>query len=122
MATNAEMFGMLQSLEPVLECSGMVGYAAARNTRLLRQACAEYLAKQEELVNELGEPEMDGNGLPTGRVVITPASPNFGEFIESLGRYADIEHDFEPFRIPIGEAIGMLTGTQMLSLDWMLED
>jgi hypothetical protein len=53
---------------------------------------------------------------------MSPASERFRDFADELRRYAEISHDFEPFRIKYTEAIGQLSGQEMLAVDWMFED
>lgn len=119
--TNAEMMGMLAALRPLLERTDMLGYAAARNTRLLKAACSEYLEMQERLIAELGEPETDDEGNPTGGFSIKFGSSAFAEFERAIGTFAPIEHGFEPWRIDPSEAVGRLSGTQLLGLEWMFD-
>ena len=113
---------MLKALEPALEQRNKVGYAAARNARILQNELTEYLTRKNELVMEYGTPEVDENGNETGQVSISPMSENFGNFIEEIERYAQIEHDPQLMTIKYEEAIGILSGSEMLELEWMLED
>ncbi|MEC4272968.1 hypothetical protein VJ923_07340 [Adlercreutzia sp. R25] len=120
--TNYEMSRRLGQLGQVLDRADLIGYAAARNTRVLREACSEYLQMQDALVRELGEPETDGEGAETGAYRLDFASPNFPEFARRMDEIAPIESEIEVFRIRVDEAIGKLSGTQLLELDWMFED
>lgn len=118
--TNAQLSGLLDVLAPLLDKVDIVGYAAARNAKLIRQLCLEFLTLRDKLIAELGEPEIDESGNETGFFIIKEDSPNFKEFINKLDDIASIEHEFTPFKIPIEKAIGVLSGSQMLALDWML--
>ncbi|MCI8469368.1 MAG: hypothetical protein HFJ75_07800 [Eggerthellaceae bacterium] len=120
--SNKRMSEMIDQLAPVLENRDIVGYAAARNTRVLRSECAEFLDMQKRLIIELGEPVLDDDGNPTGEIELALDSPRFAEFSELIGKLADVEHEVELFTLPIEEAIGKLTGTQLLALDWMFEE
>lgn len=120
--SNHEMERRLMSLEQVLDRTDVIGYAAARNTRILREACGEYRQMRDKLVCELGEPDTDEDGNETGLSRISFSSPNFAEFVDRIGGIAEIESDVEVFRISIDEAIGKLSGTQLLELDWMFEE
>lgn len=119
--TNAQMDQMLQSLEPFLDRADVIGYAAARNTRLLHTELSEYLERKLKLLQEYGEEE-SVDGAPTGRVCIKAGMPGFGEFVESLSAFGEIAHEPELFTLPYEEAIGKLTGAELLALDWMFED
>lgn len=120
--TNEQMRIMLESLSGVLDRADLIGYAAARNTRALRDCAAEYLARVDALAREYGEPVLDGEGNPTGAVVVPFESPRFAEFEERMAEWGGIEHEPDLYRIPVSEAIGKLSGTQMLALDWMFEE
>ena len=122
MATNIQMEQMLASLQKHLDRGDMIGYAAARNTRVLEGELVEYFAKRNELAVKYGEPEKDGEGNETGRVSIQPMSDNFVLFIEELGKFAEIEHEPNLFKIDYAEAIGNLSGSELLDIDWMFED
>ena len=56
---NVELNNMLKSLEKVLRYNGRVGYAAARNTRLIRDALTEFQNVQLGLMEKYGEKELD---------------------------------------------------------------
>ena len=128
--TNEQMRVMLDSLSEARDSQGMsaldredaIGYAAYRNARILRECCAEYIQRVQALGEEYGRPEMDAEGNPTGRTVVPYDDPRFGEFEEKMSAWGNIEHRPDLYRIPIGEAVGKLSGTQMLALDWMFEE
>ncbi len=120
--TNFQMALALEHLAPLLERTDLIGYAAARNTRLLRQEAAEYLEARERLVCELGEQELDGDGQPTGVVAVHVGTPAFDEFRRRMAELDGIEAKLKVFRVPVGKAIGKLSGTQLLALDWMFEE
>lgn len=113
---------MIDALSKHLERTDKIGYAAARNTRILSNASVEYYQRRESLINKYGEVELDESGKPTGRKVLNFTSPNFGDFAAELEEYALIEHDVELFRIPFSEAEGKLSGGDLLRIDWMFED
>lgn len=119
---NIEMENMLSQLEPLLEMKGKVGYAAARNTRLLRENNQEYQRLKHDLISQYGEPEHDEHGEETGQISITSTSPNFGKFASELTPLADMEHEVDIFTVPMNEAVDILTGQQLLNLWWMFEE
>lgn len=127
--TNEQMRLMLESLSEARDSQGhsaldredMIGYAAFRNARILRECCAEYIQRAQALAGEYGRPEIV-DGEPTGRTVVPYDDPRFDEFDEKMRRWGGIEHRPDLYRIPIDEAVGKLSGTQMLALDWMFEE
>ena len=51
---NLEMVAMVQELRPLLSHRDIVGYAAARNTRVLSRSLTEYTAFRDRLVEKYG--------------------------------------------------------------------
>lgn len=120
--TNREMELMAKSLEPHLERRDVVGYAAARDTRILRNEMAEYLQRREELVEKYGEAVVDEEGRPTGQVELRFDSPKFKDYLDEISEYANYTHEPQLYKIPADKCIGLLSGTEILEIDWMLED
>jgi hypothetical protein len=118
---NIQMEQMLTQLQPMLQFRDKLGYVAARNTRFLKDALAEFLSFKEELIRKYGEEEIC-EGAHTGRISISPDSPNFKAFTEEFEKIADIEHEVELMTLTYDEVIGILSGEEMLALDWMLKD
>ena len=113
---------MLLSLEPLLERRDIVGYAAARNTRVLQAEAMEYLKRRDELIEKYGEPEFADNGTPTGRTQLHIGSDAYKRFADDLALYSNIKHRPLLFKIPYEEAIGKMSGTEILACEWMLVD
>lgn len=120
--TNEQMYQMLLSLEPLLERRDIVGYAAARNTRVLQAEAMEYLKRRDELIEKYGEPEFADNGTPTGRTQLQIGSDAYMRFADDLALYSNIKHRPLLFKIPYEEAIGKMSGTEILACEWMLVD
>lgn len=120
--TNQEMDAMLASLEKFLERKDVIGYAAARNARILRNELTEYTKVRDELVMKYGEADTDEQGNPTGQVSLSVTSPDFPKFADEIGRFATITHEPELFRIKFEQAIGQLSGSELLEVEWMFED
>lgn len=119
--TNAQMAAMLFQLKPILSQRNKIGYVAARNYRLLSNSLIEYETFKRELVEKYGEEERDPNtGMPY--VSIKLGSPNFKMFCEELEPYNNIEHDVELMTAKYEEAVGVLSGEEILAVEWMLED
>ena len=119
---NIEMERMIDSLEPLLERTDKVGYAAARNTRILRNEIQEYLTRRDELIYKYGEQEVDEDGNQTGRTMLALESENFEKYADEIQEWAYIEHSPDVFKLKYEDVIGKLTGAEILSIDWMLED
>lgn len=121
--TNLAMAKMLASMEPFMQtATGLFGYAIARNTRKIRDACTEYLNARESLICELGEADLDDNGQPTGCFTIKTDTDAFVEFSRRIGSYANIEHDVDLFMVPYNALPKQMTAREMFALDWMIYD
>lgn len=119
---NIEMELMIQSLEPFLDHTDIIGYAAARNTRILMNEIQEYMSRREGLVAKYGEEVLDDEGNPTGQIQLRFDSPNFKAYSDEITEWAEIEHEPPIYKIPAEKCIGLISGRQMLDIQWMLED
>lgn len=120
--SNAQMERMIEELKPLLDHKDVVGYAAARNTRILREETKEYMERREELVLKHGTAIQDEQGNPTGRFEISFGTPAFEEFCQEIEPFAAIEHEPDIFKLKYEDVIGKLSGAEMLKFEWMLED
>lgn len=120
--TNADILEKISILEHFLDRSDIVGYAAARNTRKLRNEIVEYEKFRNNLIKEYGTPEVDENGNETGRFMVMPNSKDFVMVSAKMDELDKIEHNVDIMTIQYEDIIGKLTGSEILSIDWMLED
>ena len=118
---NIEMEQMIAQLEPLLGRNDLIGYAAARNTRILMDETTEYRDLRHDLVMEYGTPEKDDDGNETGRYELRFDSPSWPAYEKEIAEWAMLEHEPDVYKIPAKSAIGQLTGKEMLDLEWMLE-
>ena len=49
-------------------------------------------------------------------------SPKFKEFCDELAPFNEMEHEVELMTAKYDDAIGTLSGEEILAIDWMLED
>ncbi len=118
---NSEMVLMLRSLEPVLSQRNKIGYVAARNHRLISEALTEYNSFRNQLVSKYGEPEIN-NGVETGMVMLKFDSPNFKQFSDEMAPINEIEQELNILTIKYEDTIGLLSGAEIIAIDWMLEE
>lgn len=118
---NSEMVLMLQSLEPILTQRNKIGYIAARNYRLISEALTEYNSFKSELISKYGEPEVN-NGVQTGIVSLKFDSPNFKQFSDELAPINEIKQEVDILTAKYENTIGLLSGAEIIAIDWMLED
>lgn len=119
---NAVMVDMLLQLKPFLARRDKIGYAAARNHRRLAECLTEYERFRNSLIEKYGEQDQDEEGNTLNTISISLNSPNFKMFADELSPYNDMEHEVELMTLPYSEAIGVLTGEEILAIDWMLVD
>ena len=117
---NAEMAAMLNQRRPGDVHRDMIGYFAARNFRVLSECLTEYDAFRNSLIEKYGEETKDDKGRPIIGVKVD--SPNFQKFCDELAPFNEMEHEVELMIAKYTDAIGCLSGEEILGLDWMLED
>lgn len=117
---NIQMLEMINRLNPLLSHRDKIGYAAARNYRILANSLTEYMAFRNALIEKYGESGTDEDGRPT--ILISVHSPKFKMFCEELEPYNNTEHEVDLMTAKYDDAINVLTGDEILSIDWMLED
>ena len=119
---NVDMQRMLDSLHKQLDRVDVIGYTAARNARILRDELTEFFAKRDELIVKHGRPQLDDEGNPTGATIVPFGTDEFAKFMEELMPLTEIEHEPALMKLKYEQAIGNLSGTDLLELDWMFED
>lgn len=117
---NAKMVAMLNQLQPILSHRDKIGYIAARNYRILSECLTEYEAFRNSLIEKYGEETKDDRGRPIIGVKVD--SPNFKLFCDELAPFNEMEHEVEIMTAKYDDVIGCLSGEEVLSIDWMLED
>lgn len=120
--SNFKMEIMVEQLSNLLSRKDVIGYVAARNTRLLKENLTEYLKCKYELILKFGEEEIDENGVSTNKVSINTNSPKFGAFSQELYPLGNIEHEIDIMTLKYADVVGHLSGSEILELDWMLVD
>ena len=111
---NAEAYQSLIIMQESAE-TGMLGFAIAKNRRMLANELVEYDQKRNELIQKYGE-HVDGNNF-----TFTPE--NAKQFYEEMAQYDNIEIEFEPMQV--SEDVfcgGGLTSDQMYALMWMVKE
>lgn len=117
---NAQMVAMLNQIQPILSHRDKIGYIAARNYRILSECLTEYEAFRNSLIEKYGEETKDDRGRPIIGVKVD--SPNFKLFCDELAPFNEMEHEVEIMTAKYDDVIGCLSGEEVLSIDWMLED
>lgn len=117
---NAQAAVMLQQLAPFLVRRDQIGYAAARNYRRLADSLTEYEEFRHDLIEKYGEQTTDDTGLPIFQIKID--SPEFKCFSRELAPLNEVEHAIELMTVKYENVVDILSGEEILAIDWMLED
>ena len=119
---NIQMDQMINSLQKVLSHRDKIGYYAARNYRILNDSLIEYQNFKNSLIAKYGTTDVDSNGNELQTISIKVGSQNFDDFLKELEPFNNIEHEVELMIAKYEDAIGCLSGEEILAIDWMLED
>lgn len=119
--SNKIMESRSVELRSFLDRNDIIGYACARNVRLLTDACKEYILLKNRMVQEYGSAVLDKDGKETGEFYIDQHNDNFKYVFDRLDECGNIEHEVSIFVLTYDEIIQKLTGNEILQLDWMLE-
>lgn len=112
--TNEQILNSISILSH-LEEKGVLGFAIAKNLKKLTEECKEYVEKREELLKKFG------TDIGNSRYEIDP--DKVVDFIESLRPYGELEVDVAVMTVSQDVFCGgNLTSSQMLVLDWMVEE
>lgn len=117
---NSQMAGMLNDLRPILSHRDKIGYIAARNYRILSECLTEYEVFRNGLIEKYGEEVKGDRGQTT--IGIKIGSPNFQKFCDEMAPFNEMEHEVELMVAKYTDVVGVLSGEEVLAIDWMLED
>lgn len=117
---NSQMAVMMANLQPLLSHRDKIGYIAARNYRILGEALTEYEAFRSGLIEKYGEEITDEHGNHTIGIKID--SPEFKAFCDEMAPFNEMEHEVELMIAKYTDAIGNLSGEEILAVDWMFKD
>lgn len=118
--TNTKMHEYIDSLSQCLDCTGILGYAIARNYRKLQEEAADYLQMYNNAIMKFGEETTLPDGSKTYTLNIQ--SEQYAKFIAEIEPLSTVEHNVAIMCVPYKEAINKLSAKQILSLDFMLRD
>lgn len=119
--TNEKLAIMYETLAEPMKQRNIVGYKCAVNARLIRDCIAEFYAYRDDLLRKYGTAVRDDNGRVSD-LQITPESANFDEFVSQYKQIADVEHDLDFKKLSAEEVIDVLSGEEILAIDWMIEN
>lgn len=120
--SNVEIKAMITNLQPILSQRNVIGYVAARNFRVLKDAISDYIEFEREAIVKYGTPDVDENNNPIGTTSISPDSEMFNSFLTEMTPIQNIKHVIPIMLVKFDDVIGQLSGEEILGIDWMLED
>ena len=119
---NFELEAKLMSLQPLLTRRDAIGYAAARNTRILSDALTEFFNFRSDVMRTYGEKETNENGEPTGGLFINADNPHYKDVVDEITKLGNIEQEVSLMTVCSEDVIGKLSGEEILSIDWMFSE
>ena len=119
-ARNDEIAAMVDACQKHLNDTGLLGYACARNARLLTLATLEYAQRREKAVREFGTEVLDEDGNVKG-YTINRDSEAWDRYQEQMAAFDAIEHEVDVFKVKASKLVGEVSGRDMLALDFMLD-
>lgn len=120
--TNFQMEEYVNNLESFLDRNDIIGYAAARNTRILTEASSDYGRIKMQLLRKYGSPVKDEHGNDTDQIKITSDDEHFYEVAEQINLSGNISHEVTIYTISPNVVASELTGREILLIDWMLDE
>lgn len=118
--SNRQLEAMAKSLGPVLKSRSLVGYKAAVNMRAIMNALADYTDYKDSLIREYGTEIKDDDGNVKD-FAVTPSCDGFQDFLHKLNEVSDVEHDVQIMAATPDDVIGVLSGEEIIAIDWMME-
>lgn len=75
------------------KCTGRLGYAVARNMRVLSESLKEYTERKNELIEKYGNKNENGN------YVVINGTDGYRKYLEEIKEYDGIEHDVDIMQV-----------------------
>lgn len=119
--SNITIEGMIATLEKYLDRRDMLGFAAAKNINILKDASREYLDLKNELIQKYGEQMTSDDGMPIPSFRLEVGTEGFDKYMEEIEVFANAESEPNIFKVDASAVVGILTGTEILEIMWMIE-
>ena len=117
---NKTLDAMNTVLDGYLDKTGKLGYAIARNKRLISDNLTEFSAARRGLVEKYGVTTYDDDGNPL-TITVAEGDPNYPKFVEEITPILEAEITVDIFTISSAEAIEQLNAKGFLELEWMID-
>ena len=109
-------------LTKYLDRVDIVGYACARNSRVLDNELKDFNNFKNDFLLQYGHKELDANGVETGVVSLDQTDEQYNNAIKEYQKVLALDRVLPIIKIKYSDVIGLLSGNEILQLDWMLED
>lgn len=114
--SNHQADQYLESLSKHLDVSGKIGYAIARNFRVLRDNCTEYYDKRYSIIDKYGTKQPDSEEKE-----VKPDNPNYSIVKQEIDDLRKIKHEVTICFVEYDQILESFTARDILDLEWMLE-
>lgn len=88
--------------------------------RAIMNALADYTAYKDSLIREYGAEIKDDDGNVKD-FAVTPSCEGFQDFLRKLSEVSEVEHDVRIMTAIPDDVIGVLSGEEIMAIDWMME-
>lgn len=113
--SNFQLDNMLSALSNCSTAGGIVGFAIARNYRIIASALTEYLKTKNEIIQKYGDEDENGNLSVTDPEKLKAAN-------KELSKYASLTQEVNIMKVPEDAFIESgLKGYQIILLGWMTQ-
>ena len=112
----------LSLLSNYLDRVDIIGYACARNSRILENELNEFNNFKNNLLIQYGHKDLDNNGVETGSISLDQTDEKYELAINEYKKIISLDRELPIIKIKYSDVIGLLSGNEILQLDWMLED
>lgn len=100
----------------------IIGYACARNSKTFTKELDEFSDFKKNLLEKYGHKELNENGIETGVVTIDETDAKYEDAMSEYKKVLYLDRNIDIIKIKYTDVIGLLSGNEILQLDWMLED
>lgn len=117
--TNSKMHEYTDILSKYMECTGLFGYAVAKNYRTLTNALTDYFKLYDKMLEKYGTiVNIPNSNRPTYK--LEKDSSAMKAFINELTPISMVVQNVDILQVPYSEDLKNFTGEQLLALDFMI--
>lgn len=111
-----------EAISVYLDRVDIIGYACARNSRTFENELEEFINFRNDLLLKYGHKEINEHGVETGNISLDQTDENYEKAIQEYKKVLLLDRNLDIIKIKYSDVIGLLSGNEILQIDWMLED